>query len=50
MVIVLSPKQVCQIAKVGTDILWHPPSENPLVATALSATITEHGQYVHAHL
>ena len=41
MAAMLSPEQLRQIAGAVADILRHPPSENPLVTSALSATVTD---------
>ena len=41
MAATLSPEQLRQIAGAIADILRHPPSENPLVTSALSATVTD---------
>ena len=41
MAATLSPEQLRQIAGAVADILRHPPSDNPLVTSALSANVTD---------
>ena len=41
MAATLSPEHLRQIAGAVADIVWHHPSENPLVTSALSATVTD---------